>query len=81
MIVDALLLVSMFLRLAAERRQTEDADPESDENMAIEGVLNKLYTGDQTAVVAMTKLVQGVEENTVSINNDTLHTTCMPPPI
>jgi uncharacterized coiled-coil protein SlyX len=72
---DNLLILSQFLRLAAARR-AEDADSTSDESMALEGVLLHVYTGDENAVSAMLKLVQGAEEPTRSTTGETLQTTC-----
>lgn len=70
-----LLTLSQFLRLAAARR-TEDADSSSDENLALEGVLLNIYSGDENAVAAMLKLVQGADEQTRSTTGDVLQTTC-----
>jgi hypothetical protein len=70
-----LLTLSQFLRLAAARR-TEDADSSSDENMALEGVLLHIYSGDENAVATMLKLVQGADEQTRSTTGDALQTTC-----
>jgi hypothetical protein len=72
----ALLLLSQFLRLAAIRRGDEEADANLDENKALEGVLAKVYTGNQEAVDTMVKLIQGSKDATVSINNEPLATTC-----
>ena len=71
-----LLLLSQFLRLAAYRRE-EDADPESDESQAIEGVLMAIYTGDESAVSSMLKLVQGSSDQILSVPGEQLETTCM----
>jgi hypothetical protein len=56
-----LLTLSRFLKAAAGRRSEgdEDLDPEG---KAFEGVLSNVYTGDAAAVVAIEKLVQGVDE-------------------
>jgi hypothetical protein len=72
----ALLLISQFLRLAAVRRGDEDADANLDENMALEGVLAKVYTGDASAVETMVKIIEGSSEPTVSVNSEALTTTC-----
>lgn len=72
----ALLLLSQFLRLAAIRRGDEEADANLDENKALEGVLAKVYTGNQEAVDTMINLIQGSDTTTVSINNEPLTTTC-----
>lgn len=77
---DNLLVLSQFLRLAAYRRE-EATDPESDESQAIEGVLLAIYAGDDTAVASMLKLVNGEEEQVLSIPGQTLETTCKFPRI
>ncbi|KAK0651641.1 hypothetical protein B0T16DRAFT_426409 [Cercophora newfieldiana] len=69
-----LLILSQFLRLAAARR-AEDIDSTSDENMALEGVLLHIYSGDDNAVSTMLKLVQGADEQTTSTGGDVLETT------
>ncbi|KAI0179941.1 hypothetical protein GGR52DRAFT_529083 [Hypoxylon sp. FL1284] len=71
---DGLLVLSQFLRLAAARR-TEEADAGLDENMALEGVLLNVYTGDENAVATMLKLIEGAEENTYSVTGEELQTT------
>jgi hypothetical protein len=70
-----LLVVSQFLRLAAYRRE-EAQDPESDESQAIEGVLLAIYTGDDSAVNAMLKLVEGTDDQIWSVPGEQLQTTC-----
>jgi hypothetical protein len=72
---DNLLVLSQFLRLAAARR-AEEADSQLDENLALEGVLLNVYSGDENAVATMLKLVQGAEEPTRSTSGETLKTTC-----
>ncbi|KAH6656692.1 hypothetical protein BKA67DRAFT_531951 [Truncatella angustata] len=71
---DGLLVLSQFLRLAAARR-SEDADAAADENMALEGVLLNVYTGDENAVATMVKLIEGSDEKTKSVSGDELQTT------
>ncbi|KAL2145229.1 hypothetical protein VTI28DRAFT_7738 [Corynascus sepedonium] len=71
---DNLLILSQFLRLAAARR-AEDVDSSTDENMALEGVLLHIYSGDENAVSTMLKLVQGADEQTRSTTGETLQTT------
>ncbi|KAI1481398.1 hypothetical protein F4774DRAFT_49458 [Daldinia eschscholtzii] len=71
---DSLLILSQFLRLAAARR-TEEADAGLDENMALEGVLLNVYSGDENAVSTMIKLIEGSEEKTTSVSGDQLQTT------
>lgn len=70
-----LLVLSQFLRLAAYRRE-EAKDPESDESQAIEGVLLAIYSGDDSAVQSMLKLVNGTEDQITSVPGDQLQTTC-----
>lgn len=70
-----LLLLSKFLRLAAARRAA-DVDQTLDENQALEGALVEVYTGDETAVVAMEKLIKGSQEQALSINGEKVNTTC-----
>lgn len=70
-----LLLLSKFLRLAAARRAA-DVDQTLDENQALEGALVEVYTGDETAVVAMEKLINGSDEQALSINGEKVNTTC-----
>ncbi|KAK3344344.1 hypothetical protein B0T25DRAFT_556779 [Lasiosphaeria hispida] len=69
-----LLILSQFLRLAAARR-AEDIDSTADENMALEGVLLHIYSGDENAVATMLKLVNGADEQTHSTVGDVLQTT------
>ncbi|KAJ3579169.1 hypothetical protein NPX13_g1387 [Xylaria arbuscula] len=71
---DSLLALSQFLRLAAARR-SEEADATLDENMALEGVLLNVYSGDENAVSTMLKLIEGSSEQTHSVNGDELQTT------
>ncbi|KAK8077860.1 hypothetical protein PG996_004030 [Apiospora saccharicola] len=70
---DSLLVLTQFLRLAAARR-SEDADATADENMALEGVLLNVYSGDENAVATMMKLIAGSEEKTRSVSGDELQT-------
>ncbi|GAW15041.1 hypothetical protein ANO14919_044490 [Xylariales sp. No.14919] len=71
---DSLLALSQFLRLAAARR-SEEADASLDENMALEGVLLNVYSGDENAVSTMLKLIEGSSETTHSVAGDELQTT------
>ncbi|KAK5997262.1 Hypoxia up-regulated protein 1 [Cladobotryum mycophilum] len=71
---DHLLVLSQFLRLAAYRRE-EAKDPESDESQAIEGVLLAIYAGDETAVSSMLKLIEGSEDQIISVPGEQLQTT------
>ncbi|GAP88942.1 hypothetical protein SAMD00023353_3400120 [Rosellinia necatrix] len=69
-----LLILSQFLRLAAARR-SEEADASLDENMALEGVLLNVYSGDEHAVATMFKLIEGSPEKTFNVANEELQTT------
>ncbi|KAI0445716.1 hypothetical protein F4803DRAFT_507073 [Xylaria telfairii] len=71
---DSLLALSQFLRLAAARR-SEDVDAGLDENMALEGVLLNVYSGDEQAVSTMLKLIEGSSETTHSVAGEELQTT------
>lgn len=72
---DNLLTLSQFLRLAAYRRE-EAKDPESDESQAIEGVLLAIYSGDDGAVASMLKLIEGSDDQVLSVPGEQLQTTC-----
>ncbi|RYP59292.1 hypothetical protein DL771_010927 [Monosporascus sp. 5C6A] len=71
---ESLLTLSQFLRLAAARR-SEEADAGLDENMALEGVLLHVYSGDEHAVSTMLKLIEGSDEKTLSVSGEELQTT------
>lgn len=73
---DNFLTLSQFLRLAAYRRE-EAKDPESDESQAIEGVLLAIYTGDESAVSSMLKLIEGSADQILSVPGEQLQTTCL----
>lgn len=70
-----MLLLSQFLRLAAAKR-AEEPESEVDANQALEGVLLQVYSGDNTAVETMVKLINGSEESTYSTSGTKLQTTC-----
>jgi len=69
-----MLLLSQFLRLAAARR-AEDTDKELPENQALEGVLLQVYSGDESAVATMIKLINGSDDKTYSVSGEELPTT------
>jgi hypothetical protein len=69
-------LLSQFLRLAAYRRE-EGGDAESDESQAIEGILLAIYTGDDSAVETMLKIIQGSSDAPLSVPGEQLQTPCM----
>lgn len=72
---DGFLVLSQFLRLAADRRVAAENSTE-DSDLAIEGVLLKVYNGDHTAVAAMSKLYHGSDDTTTAIDGTALETTC-----
>lgn len=74
---DGFLVLSQFLRLAANRRTTAEGSTE-DVNLAIEGVLLKVYNGDHTAVTAMSNLYHGSDDTTIGVDGTPLETTCRP---
>ncbi|KAL0940342.1 uncharacterized protein CTRU02_203105 [Colletotrichum truncatum] len=69
-----LLILSQFLRLAAARR-SEEADQSVDENLALEGTLLAIYAGDESAVAAMLKLIDGTNDKTYGVSGEQLETT------
>ncbi|KAI8288972.1 hypothetical protein K4K60_009878 [Colletotrichum sp. SAR11_57] len=69
-----LLILSQFLRLAAARR-SEEADATIDENAALEGTLLAIYAGDDNAVAAMLKLIDGTDDKTYGVAGEELNTT------
>lgn len=71
---EQLLTLSRFLCAAAQLRHAGDA--ESVESLAFEGVLFKLYGGNQNAVTEMLKLINGAQENVVSVEGNALEMTC-----
>lgn len=73
---DGFLVLSQFLRLAAHRRG-EAPESTEDQDMALEGVLLSVYTGDQSAVDSMVKLYKGTDDATTSVAGEPLQTTCM----
>ncbi|RDW71435.1 hypothetical protein BP6252_07998 [Coleophoma cylindrospora] len=74
-LTDGLLILTQFLKLAAIRRTEDEASMEFEENRAIEGILAKVYNGDETGVDFMMKLINGADEPTVSVQDETLSTT------
>ncbi|TVY43896.1 hypothetical protein LOCC1_G003844 [Lachnellula occidentalis] len=71
---DGLLALSQFLKLAAVRRTTEEHQ-DAPENIALESLLVKVYTGDLTAVSFISKIIQGSTENVASQEGDILPVT------
>lgn len=72
---DGFLVLSKFLRLAANRRQEAEFSTE-DRDLTTEGILLSVYAGDQSAVDVMVKLYQGTDDTTSSIDGTPLTTTC-----
>lgn len=72
---DGFLVLSQFLRLAANRRG-EAPDSDEDGDKALEGILLSVYGGDQTAVAAMVKLYNGADDTPTSVSGETVQTTC-----
>ena len=72
---DGLLALSQFLKLAAVRRTNEE-NQDSPENIALESLLVKVYTGDLTAVGFMSKIIQGPTDQVASQDGDILPVTC-----
>ncbi|KAJ9300890.1 hypothetical protein DTO271G3_2054 [Paecilomyces variotii] len=67
---DQLLVLSKFLRAAAAMRRA--GDETSAESRAFEGVLFQVYGGTDEAVDSMLKLIEGVEENIISVEGEAL---------
>ncbi|KAL4786720.1 hypothetical protein BJX76DRAFT_346069 [Aspergillus varians] len=68
-----LLTVSQFLCAAAVRRL--HGNETEIENRAFEGVLSQVYGGHLDAVASMQKLINGVDENVLSVEGDPLEVT------
>ena len=69
------LALSQFLRLAAIRR-TDEEDRDLPENVALESLLVKVYTGDLTAVGAISKILQGSTDPVANQEGEILPVTC-----
>ena len=69
-----LLSLSRFLRTAAAKRQ--EGDETSEENRAFEGALLLIYGGDASAVDAMEKLIEGVEDIVPTVEGQPSNFTC-----
>ncbi|KAF9887655.1 hypothetical protein FE257_009748 [Aspergillus nanangensis] len=68
-----LLSLSKFLCAAAAMRRS--GDETARETRAFEGILYQVYGGSSEAVDAMVKLIDGAEENIVSVEGETLDIT------
>lgn len=76
------LVLSKFLRYAAHQRSMADPDPmhHPEETKASEAVLMLVYGGSAGAVAAISKLVEGVEEQVLPMDaTEALPVTCKPP--
>lgn len=71
---ERLLTLSQFLCAAATLRRSGDA--ESLESRAFESVLFQVYGGNEDAVSAMLKLIEGSDEKLLAVEGDTLELTC-----
>lgn len=71
---EKLLTLSRFLRAAAAKRS--DGDDTSEENSAFEGALLLIYGGDQSAVEAMQKLIDGSEEIVPTVEGQPSNFSC-----
>ncbi|RJE22505.1 hypothetical protein PHISCL_05148 [Aspergillus sclerotialis] len=65
-----LLSLSRFLCAAAAMRRS--GDETSNESRAFEGVLYQVYGGCREAVTSMVKLIDGVDENVLTVEGDVL---------
>lgn len=70
-----LLIFSQFLRLAAAKRVQEE-EATTVENRAFEGALLLVYGGDEAAVEACMKVIQGADEQVPGIDGVLLPITC-----
>lgn len=71
---EQLLTLSKFLAAAATNRRS--GDETSSETRAFEGVLYQVYGGSDEAVTSMLKLIEGVDENIISVEGEPLEVTC-----
>lgn len=70
-----LLTFSQFLRAAAAKRVIEE-EADTEESRGFEGVLLLVYGGDEKAVDAAEKLIEGADEPVPSVEGTLLSTTC-----
>jgi heat shock protein HspQ len=70
-----LLIFSQFLRAAAAKRMIEE-EQDTDEGRAFEGALLLVYGGDENAVDAVIKLIDGSSEQVSSIEGTPTSITC-----
>ena len=69
-----LLTLSRFLRAAAAKRS--DGEDTAEENLAFEGALLLIYGGDNSAVQAMLKLIDGSEDIVPAVEGQPSNFTC-----
>lgn len=70
-----LLVFSQFLRAAAAKRTVEE-ETNTDESRAFEGALLLVYGGDESAVEATMKLIEGADEQVPGIDGVLLPVKC-----
>lgn len=70
-----LLTFSQFLRAAAAKRANVD-EAETEESRAFEGVLLLVYGGDDAAVDAAEKLIEGSDDAVPSVEGSLLSVKC-----
>jgi len=70
-----LLTFSQFLRAAAAKRVIED-EVDTEESRAFEGVLLLVYGGDEKAVDAAEKLIEGADDAVPSVEGTLLSVKC-----
>ena len=70
-----LLTFSQFLRAAAAKRAIEE-EADSDESRAFEGVLLLVYGGDDKAVDAAEKLIEGTDDAVPAVEGTLLDVKC-----
>jgi hypothetical protein len=70
-----LLVFSQFLRAAAAKRTVEE-ETNTDESRAFEGALLLVYGGDESAVEAAMKLIEGADEQVPGIDGVLLPVKC-----
>jgi hypothetical protein len=76
---DRLLVLTRFLCAAAAMRASGDAT--SNESRAFEGALLQVYGGNEDAVSAMVKLIEGNDTQVPSTDGELLDVTCKQQPI
>lgn len=72
---EKLLTFSQFLRAAASKRAIHEDSP-TEESRAFEGVLLLVYGGDEKAVDAAEKLIEGTDDAVLSVEGEILPVKC-----